>query len=167
MFLSKYSEGVFLGILLLFSAGMFAYSFTIVGLSSTTDKLGPSFMPKIIFGVMTVLSVLILIDYRARLNLKNEEDSPAKDEEEKQKDRIARARGCIAIGGILVFVFLMDKLGFLLSSILYLFFEIYMLGPKEKRRPLLWAAMTIVFCVLVYWLFRYQVYVKLPKGILG
>ena len=161
-FFKKYGEGLFIGFLFLFSAGMFAYSFTIVGLSSATDSVGPSLMPKIIFFGMTVLSILLAVDYWARLRART-----GADEADAQDDHTAMIRGLISVIGILVFVFLMDKLGFLLSSILYLYFEIYMLGPKEKRRPLLWAAMTIVFCVLVYYLFRYQVYVKLPKGILG
>lgn len=112
---------------------------------------------------MTALSFLLILDYRSRRKILTSTAS----EETSEERRVSGKRGLISVFGILSFVFLMDKLGFLLSSILYLYFEIFMLGPKEKRRPLLWAAMTIAFCVLAYYLFRYKVYVKLPKGILG
>jgi len=160
-FLNRYSEGIFILLLLTFSAGMFCYSFTIVGLSTATDRIGPALMPRLIFGAMAVLSILLIFDYISRLRAQTA--TPTKE----AHDHTAMIRGAISIVGILGFVFLMDKLGFLLSSMLYLYFEIYLLGPKEKRRPLLWALMVVVFCILVYYLFRYQVFVKLPKGILG
>ena len=160
-FIHKNGELLFSLLLLFFSAFMFVQAFSITGLSSATDVAGPALMPKLIFGLMTLLSILLLIDYSAR---RRAQQDKAEDEDSM---RIARRRGLIAIGGILLFVFLMDKLGFLLSSILYVFGEIYLLGPKDKRKPLLWAAIAVLFCAAVYYLFRYQVYVKLPKGILG
>lgn len=156
-----YAEGIFTLILFLFSAGMFMHSFTIVGLSTATDNVGPALLPKLIFGLMTLLSLLLLFDYRVRLRMSGTKEYDV------QATKTARTRGLISIGGILVFVLLMDKLGFLLSSMVYLFIEIYLLGPKEKRKPILWGVMIVLFCAAVYYLFRYQVYVKLPKGILG
>lgn len=160
-FIHKNGELLFTIFLFVFSAFMFIQAFSIKGLSSATDVAGPALMPKLIFGLMTVLSVLLFFDYLSRRKAQQ------KKEEDEEAARISRNRGLISIGGILIFVFLMDKLGFLLSSILYVFAEIYLLGPKDKRKVLLWAAISVLFCAVVYYLFRYQVYVKLPKGILG
>lgn len=154
----QYGEGLFILILGLFSIVMFYHSFSIKRLSSASDAAGPGFMPKVIFGAMMILAVLLAADYTIRMR------GAAK------KEKIgggSAVRGLISIGGVFIFIFLMDKIGFFLSSILYLYFEIWFLGPEEKRRPLAWAAISVLFCIAVYYLFRYRVYVQLPKGILG
>ena len=157
------AEGVFDVLLLAFSAVMFRYSYFIRGLSSATDKAGPSLMPKLVFGAMTVLSLILCLGFVSkwkRFSAQAKSGAPAAGES-------ALWRCVISIGGIAMFVALVNKLGFWLSSMMYLYLEIMLLSPKGRKRPLLWLILTVVFCSAVYYLFRYQVHVKLPKGILG
>lgn len=158
-FFTRFGELIFLICLLVFSLFFFGASFFIQSLSSASDAAGPGFMPKLIFGALVALSALLLLAHLPRQRRLNAKAPHA--------DLVAAQRGAVSILGIVGFVLLMDKLGFLLSSGLYLFFEMYCLGPREKRRPLLLAALAAVFCLAVYYLFRYRVYIQLPKGILG
>ncbi len=61
----------------------------------------------------------------------------------------------------------MEKVGFLISSIVYLFAQMVILAPKEKRNFLLLAVIAVVFNIVVYFIFRNALNVMLPKGILG
>lgn len=63
-----------------------------------------------------------------------------------------------------------SSVGFVISSIVYLFVQILILTPKEKRIPkgiALYAVLSVVFCAVVYVIFRFGLNVMLPAGILG
>lgn len=167
--LKRYGEAAFLLFLTLSSGIMFADAFTIRSLSSGTDKLGPALMPKLIFGFMLILSLFILLDYfkirrPVLLSALQKAVSPA----EKAKENNQNKRGLIAVGGIFLFLILLKTVGFLLASVCYLALEFFALSSNlntKKKAALL--ILAIVFSGLVYYLFRYEVNVKLPVGILG
>ena len=74
------------------------------------------------------------------------------------------------IAAFTVYVFVIEPAGFLLSSIVYLFAQITILAPKEKRGIkgiILFAVIAVVVCVAVYFIFRFGLNVMLPAGILG
>ena len=92
----------------------------------------------------------------------------------RMKERRRRSRstcGCWAtIAAFTVYVFVIEPAGFLLSSIVYLFAQITILAPKEKRGIkgiILFAVIAVVVCVAVYFIFRFGLNVMLPAGILG
>ena len=74
------------------------------------------------------------------------------------------------IAAFTVYVFVLSSVGFVISSIVYLFVQILILTPKEKRTPkgiALYAVLSVVFCAVVYVIFRFGLNVMLPAGILG
>lgn len=167
--IQRYGEIAFLTLLLVFSFAMFLNAFTIQGLSSATDKMGPAIMPKVVFGLMTVLSAFLIYDYfRYRRKAILKKISVPIPEEEKRKKRESSKRGIISIVGIFGFLLLVQRLGFFLTAAAYLIFEFFMLEPnKSTKRMIFLAVLAVVFSAAVYYLFRYRVFVRLPKGILG
>lgn len=167
--LQRYGEIAFLLIMFACSLAMLLNSFTIQGLSSATDKMGPSLMPKIVFGLMTILSILLIIDYfRYRRKAIIAKLSVSISDEEQKKIKESSKRGIISIAGIFGFLLLVQKLGFFLTAAAYLIFEFFMLeSNKNLKKRILLAVLAVMFSGAVYYLFRYQVYVRLPKGILG
>ena len=137
--------------------------------SSATDKMGPSLMPKIVFGLMTFLCVLLFIDFfRNRRGVLIQKATAKMPEEEQAKRKVSTRRGLISIIGIFGFIALVTKLGFFLTSVAYLLFEFFLLDTKRNtRKTILFIVLAIAFSGIVYYVFRYQVYVRLPKGILG
>ena len=88
--------------------------------------------------------------------------------EEQAKRKVSTRRGLISIIGIFGFITLVTKLGFFLTSVAYLLFEFFLLDTKRSlRKTILFIVLAIAFSGIVYYVFRYQVYVRLPKGILG
>ena len=168
-FIRTYGELVFLIAMFLFSLGMFLNAFTIRGLSSATDNMGPALMPKIVFGFMTFLCILLFIDYfRNRRGVLIRKATAEVSEEEQAKRKVSTRRGLISIIGIFGFITLVTKLGFFLTSVAYLLFEFFLLDTKRSlKKKILFIVLAIAFSGIVYYVFRYQVFVRLPKGILG
>lgn len=71
---------------------------------------------------------------------------------------------------IAAYLCLIPYLGFLISTALYLFFQITLLAPKEKHKAknnAITAAISIVFSAAVYYIFVNVFTLILPQGILG
>jgi hypothetical protein len=70
---------------------------------------------------------------------------------------------------ICLYIFLFARLGFILSTALFLLAEISLLIPAEKRKR--WAGFIICFSaglpVLLYLLFTKALSMFLPRGLLG
>lgn len=87
-----------------------------------------------------------------------------------EEERPEYLRVLATIAAFTVYVFVIEPAGFLLSSIVYLFAQITILAPKEKRGIkgiILFAVIAVVVCVAVYFIFRFGLNVMLPAGILG
>lgn len=60
-----------------------------------------------------------------------------------------------------------EPVGFVFSSILYLFLQILWLSDDTNRKPVLFAVIAVVLPVAVSALFAYVIKMPLPKGIFG
>ena len=65
------------------------------------------------------------------------------------------------------YVLLMKPVGFIITSAVYLFLQMLILCPKEKRNSILFAVISVVCAVAIYYIFRNGLNVMLPAGILG
>lgn len=120
------------------------------------NELGSGYFPKVVAGTMIVLSILNLF-----LNLKK---THIEDENNTKSDLFG---GLSTIALIGIYSLLYQKVGFLIGTSLYLFLQILILAPKEKRNIMLFAIISVVFSVLVYYLFTRIINMPLPKGIFG
>ena len=62
---------------------------------------------------------------------------------------------------------IMESVGFIFSSILYLFLQILWLSDDTNRKPVLFAIIAVVLPVAVSALFAFVIKMPLPKGIFG
>jgi putative tricarboxylic transport membrane protein len=74
--------------------------------------------------------------------------------------------GKITLALIFFFILGMNIIGFLPMSIIYLFLQLVILKPKEERNYIKIAALSVIFCTVVWALFRYGFNMMLPSGIL-
>ena len=90
---------------------------------------------------------------------------------EKMVFKFGRSQRLMVITVLLIcmYIFCFTRLGFILSSILYLLAEIFLLIPAEKRKK--WAIFTVCFSagvpVVIYFLFTKLLSMFLPRGLLG
>lgn len=140
------------------------------GISSTFPEgsngaVGPAWFPRIMCVIIILLSVINLIT----TGIAEREKS----DEEKEKERAALAKifskesaiVWITIGATLLYVICIQKIGFVVSSIVYIFvMNIYYQVPKVSRI----AAYVIPFAItgILYYVFTNLLHVVLPSGIL-
>ena len=130
----------------------------------TKPKLTPSYasdriMPTILGILLAILSVLLIIN--GVRQLKSHQDG-----DEKKMDRADAMAVVYTFAIIIGYIILMPMLGFCLSTVIYLFLQMLILAPAEKRNYVLFAIVAVVFTALVFVAFRVGLQQLLPRGII-
>lgn len=169
----EYRKNIIPGVVLaLFSLAYMAFATQIQTFKgSGATPLTARFMP-FFWGVcLLILSVMLIVR-----GLKQKKALQAEDKKSKEKFELGKfvQEHFEVIGTfILLFVYiaLMKSVGFLLMSILYLFFQVLLLTEKEKRRSkktwIITAVTAIVIPFAIDYVFVVLLNVLLPLGIFG
>ncbi|MDK2968574.1 MULTISPECIES: tripartite tricarboxylate transporter TctB family protein [Lacrimispora] len=160
MFIKKYGDIIVGGFFMILSAGMMIMAKMLP--KSAIMDIGPDFMPMCI-GIVTFALAAVL----AFLNIKNLKIRTA-EAETMEKENLDYKRMLISFILILVYVYLLHPIGFIVSTILYLPLQMYILAPddkKKKRDIIQLAIITVIFTFVVFFLFRYGFKIILPAGI--
>jgi hypothetical protein len=167
--------GIFFLILavLYFTGSLSISSFDPFGNSTLNSRA----IPQLIGGLIAVLSIIHITGNILRMK-KTAHSSPS--EETARETEAADNPGIFKFGRsgrlmlvsvlfICAYIFFFTRLGFILSTILFLLAEISLLIPAEKRKR--WAVFTVCFSVglpvLLYLLFTKPLSMFLPRGLLG
>ena len=119
------------------------------------NDLGSGFFPMVVGIAMAALSVLrLVLAFREK-----------KGEVKKSGDDLMGGLATIILIGGYCIAF--NPIGFIISTIIYLFFQILILTPKEKRSWPITIAISLVAPVAFYVLFVYAINTPLPKGLLS
>ncbi|MDR3172713.1 MAG: tripartite tricarboxylate transporter TctB family protein [Treponema sp.] len=176
----NYKQEMGVGIFFLVLATLYlAGSLTI----SSFDPFGNSTLnsraiPQLIGGLIAVLSIIHITGNILRMKKSTYSGTPA--EGTARETEAADSPGILKIGKsgrlmllsvlfICAYIFFFTRLGFILSTILFLLAEISLLIPAEKRKR--WTVFIICFSVglpvLLYLLFTKPLSMFLPRGLLG
>lgn len=165
----EYKKNLFPGIVLsLFSAGYLIYATRIdVFTGSGSTPLSARFVPYLWGGCLLLLSVILIFR-----GVRQRKAAMANGE-------VTKSNICLGellkehYEVILTFIFLaiyialMEPIGFLIMTILFLFAEILILTPKDKRNYIIAAIVAIVFSFGIDFIFVRLLNVLLPLGIFG
>lgn len=158
----KRCKDLILGTVMLLFSGFYLF----FGQQITTrPKLTPSYasariMPTILGILLAILSVLLII--QGVRKFKAHDGSEQTDKAEKN-DLLAVV---LTFAVIIGYVIILPNLGFCLSTAVFLFLQMLVLAPKEKRNYLLFAIVAIVFTAIVFVAFRIGLQQLLPRGII-
>lgn len=160
MFIKKYGDIIVGVFFMLLSAAMLVMAKMLP--KSTVMDIGPDFMPMCI-GVMTFVLAAALVF----LNIKNMKIYVAYAEAEgPEKADYKRVLTSFII--ILVYVFVLKSVGFIISTLVYLPVQMFILAPEERRgkKNVIQLLLTdVLFTFVVFFLFRYGFKIVLPAGI--
>ena len=160
MFIKKYGDIIVGVFFMLLSAAMLVMAKMLP--KSTVMDIGPDFMPMCI-GVMTFVLTAALVF----LNIKNMKIYVAQAEAEgPEKADYKRVLTSFII--ILVYVFVLKSVGFIISTLVYLPVQMFILAPEERRgkKDVIQLLITdVLFTFVVFFLFRYGFKIVLPAGI--
>lgn len=158
MFIKKYGDIIVGVFFMLLSAAMLVMAKMLP--KSTVMDIGPDFMPMCI-GVMTFVLAAALVF----LNIKNMKIYVAEAEGPEKADYKRVLTSFIII---LVYVFVLKSVGFIISTLVYLPVQMFILAPEERRgkKNVIQLLLTdVLFTFVVFFLFRYGFKIVLPAGI--
>lgn len=143
-------------IMLVFGVVMFVLALDIP--HKIPSDVGSGYVPKFVALCIIVVAVVQLILTLTR-----------KSPDDKKKEKLFNdAKGGIAtIILMVVYMLIFQPVGFICSSAIYLFTQIMLLSDNTNRKPLLFAAISILLPVAVDALFVFVIKMPLPKGIIG
>lgn len=136
-----------------------------------TAPLTNRFMPYLLGGCMMLLSVLLIL--RALKQMKRERAaSTAKQTGEasaKDKDWLAplfeNGEVIASFLTLFLYILLMEKIGFVIMTAVFLTVEISILTPKENRKYGLAGIIGVILSVILYFVFGKTLHILLPPGI--
>lgn len=142
----------------LFAVALYWGSYSIV--VTTADAMGPQFFPRTVAILMGILSVVQIV-----INIKKQ------DQGMQEEEGAFNVRGAATIGILILYALLVEKVGFVVMTGLYLFGQIVLLlsesGRKSKKTLAVTCIVSAVTPVLIYQLFYQAFSIFLPTGILG
>ena len=129
---------------------------------SRVMKIGPNFMPLVIGILIIALALMLLFS-----SIKNFKRNAAK-AEAMPADTSDYKRVLASLVLVVIYVNILAPVGFILSTLGYLFLQIIVLAPNDRRSAkniMLYAIIDVVFVLIVFFLFRYGFKIVLPAGI--
>ncbi len=131
----------------------------------TRPKLTPGYanakiIPLLLGGLLAVLSVMCILQ-----GVRKMKDAAA----EKQQDKAGKGdllTVTLTFAVILGYIAILPRLGFCLSTMIYLFLQMLVLAPKEKRNYPLFAAVSVGFTAIAFVAFRIGLQQLLPRGLI-
>lgn len=159
MFFKKYKE-LILGCLM--TAFTIFYYVMTTQLKQKPNAIDAATVPYVLSGIMALLSVLQL--WSGVKAVRSFDAEKSAQEKKADSDNVTLIK---TIALIVAYLLLMEPLGFIIATILYLFLQFIVLTPAEQK-PKLWlyALLAVAVTVVVYVGFRYGLLLKLPQGLI-
>ena len=156
------------GVIFAFALAYFLLSWQIANFKGLgAPPIDAKFVPRLWGVLLMILSLLVFIrGLREYLKLKKEGNI--------QKSSVSVAAKLkdnweviLTFLCLLIYILLLQPVGFIIMSALFIFAEAMILTPAGKRKPLIAAIIAVVAAVLVDFAFVNLLHVLLPAGILG
>lgn len=160
MFFKKYGDIVVGVFFMALSAIMMAMAQMLP--KSKVMEIGPDFMPMVIGGITFVLALILTV-----LNVKNMKMRAA-ELENTAIDECDYKRVLSSALLVLVYVFILQPVGFIVSTLVYLPLQMLVLSPDDqrgKKQIIQLLIIDVIFTLVVFFLFRYGFKIVLPAGI--
>ena len=160
MFFKKYGD-IVVGVFFMLLSSAVIIMARMLPKSKVMD-IGPDFMPLCIGSVTFVLAAILTF-----LSVKNFKTRTANLEVSDLPECDYR-RVLESIILVLLYVFILQPVGFIVSTLLYLMMQMLVLSPDDERGKkdiLKLAVINVIFTMIVFFLFRYGFKIVLPAGI--
>lgn len=129
---------------------------------SKVMEIGPDFMPMVIGAITFVLAAILTF-----LNVKNMKMRVAEIDPSKIDDCDYK-RVLLSALLVLIYVFILQPVGFIVSTLVFLPLQMLVLSPDDqrgKKQVIQLLIIDVIFTMVVFFLFRYGFKIVLPAGI--
>ncbi len=149
------ASGIFL---LVFSVALYFGAKNVKTLS--VSSVGSGTFPSIVAVVLAIVSVAIIVG--------GVKKARGPDEKAKTDGGKPRMWAVVATFVIMaIYATLMPSVGFMITTAVYLFAQMYIMAAKEHQKPILFGVISVVASVSIYYMFVKVFSLMLPAGILG
>lgn len=121
--------------------------------------VGSGFAPKIVGALLAAISVVVIVNGYKSIKRTDERIVFL------NRDQIRAVLATLVLIGL--YVSLLETIGFVLTTIPYLFGQFLVLAPSGQRSPIQFATISVVVAITVYFTFVYLFDLILPVGFLG
>lgn len=129
-------------------------------------RLGPDFVPRLIAVVFGILGVILLVqgitNLRQFKKVEEEEGKAPAEDDGEIKHAVMKSFLLFCL-----YISLLNLVGFIIMTSVYLFIQMILLAPASDRRYALFALVSVVTSVSAYYLFVAYFRIMIPAGILG
>ncbi len=135
------------------------------------SSIGSGFFPSVVSVLLAITSIAIIAGgvFQAR-----KAEPAAAPETKSSAEKKPSAEEKPRVWAVLVtfilmaaYALLITKVGFLITTTMYLFIQINILSPKQSRKQLMFAIISVVSAIAIYYTFVKVFNLMLPAGILG
>lgn len=160
MFIKKYGDIMVSIFFMVLSAAMMIMAKQLP--KSMVMDIGPDFMPMCV-GIVTFVLAMVLLVLSVKNFKMNAAEAAAAEAESADYKRVL-----LSFISILIYVCVLQPVGFILSTIIYLPIQMFILAPADKRDKksmVQLLVISVIFTFAVFFLFRYGFKIVLPAGI--
>lgn len=148
---------IFLSAVIYFQSGTFP--------AGDPTQLNPGSFPKVIAVSLAVLS-LILVLSKIRELVNNRAALAGLDKKQYFKELVVEYRlVLITLVSLLLYVILMQFIGFIITTICFIIAMGLLIGPKKKKDVLIISIVAVVVTLGTYLFFENVLYVRFPSGL--
>src|SRR5699024_1239985 len=133
--------------------------------SMTSMGLGPDFFPKVTSIIVLILNLYLLIQEIIKRKKKKEQKFGKKEIKNIIKVKLLNRvylNASITIIILILYVYLISKIGFSLSSIAYLLVHFFILGERKAWNVILFVFLAFIVSLAIFYTFRLGFSVRLP-----
>ena len=160
MFFKKYGD-IVVGVFFMALSAAIMIGAQMLPKSKVMD-IGPDFMPMCIGAVSFILAAILTFLNVKNMKLRASEIDPSTIADCDYK------RVILSVILVLIYVFILQPVGFIISTFIYLMAQMVVLSPDDKRTKtdiIKLAVLNVIFTLVVFFLFRYGFKIVLPTGI--
>ena len=136
---------------------------------TSISPIDSAFLPIILsagMGILTVCQIYQAIKKQKKMAQAAAENADADAETVDAEDAPDYGRAMMTLAASLLYVALLNPLGFVISSIVYLELQMCIMSPKDKRKPVKFLIISIITVLVIYFIFHNLLRLMLPNGIL-
>lgn len=145
------------------AAGMYYASFSIKVLtigSGSSTFVGSGFMPRVVATGMIILGAIIVWQGIKKLQA-TQADVCAKEEMSFREQYLPVT---VSLGLLVVYIALMEQVGFLIMTAVYLLGQMFILASSDHRKPVLFLLISVIGAVVIYYTFVEVFQLMLPES---
>jgi len=161
--MSRYGEMSFGAAIMLAAAGLFMMAGNVQDFMLSSNSVGASFMPRI---AASILLLLGLVTFMAAWRITPTAMTQQTNRQEKENTG-GLFFTLISIVLMIGYIALLDTLGFVIASAIYIFCQILILRKQAPKRWITFLLVALFLPVSAYLLFVYVFDVMVPAGLLG